>query len=174
MQWVFYLFSAFTLVVYSIGLRQVNKPNLLSFSLVLVIFTLDTALTCFFTVWFSAAWFSAEAQEFTDPKSTTIQSAGAAIGPGKELNPRGKTLESQSASQSYEFFFTILFTVITLVARFYFNFIMVAFVQRLLRHPKYMVDQDDVEQNLKNRSFFQRWWIKSEKSCYKFCRRYLA
>lgn len=176
MQWCFYSLSVLTLLVYLSGLWQIRKPNPLTYSLVLVVFTIDTLLNCFFTIWFSAQWFSIE--ENDDNKgavgTSKLQSAGRALGPAKELNRRNNSLASQSASQGYEYTMTMLFTVLTLAVRFYFNFILAAFVQQMLRHPKYIVDKDDVEQDLKNKSLFRRLCIKSEKWCYNACQRALA
>ena len=175
MQWVLYLTSIITVIVYSVGLSSIYKPSVLSYSLILLTFTTDTLVTCFFTLWFSGQWFSAKNSELTDPNSTTLQSSAGNNSPsGNLISKRGDTLSSQSASQGTEYFFTILVTIFALATRFYFNFIIMAFVQRLLRHPKYVVDQDDVEQDLKHRGFLRRWWIRAETHSYKICRRYLA
>ncbi|SCU85806.1 LAME_0D02916g1_1 [Lachancea meyersii CBS 8951] len=170
MQWLLYVSSILALGVYSQALKQVYSPQLLMFSLAVVVYSVDTVLTCFFTVWFSGQWFSSKHSEFTDPNSQTHQSDTSA----SQLNTRGNTQKSQSASQSAEFFFTILITVLALASRFYFNSILMAFVQRLLRHPKYIVDIDDIEQDLKNKNWFARCWIKAQHISYKWCRQNLA
>ncbi|SCU93271.1 LAMI_0E13784g1_1 [Lachancea mirantina] len=172
LQWVLYLFSAFTLVVYAIGLSKTYKPDVLTFSLVVALFTLDTVLTCLFTLWFSNDWFSrGSGLEESRPE---LQNPGSALGPPPELVKRGSSLASQSASQGYEHSVTILFTILTLAARFYFNAILLAFLQRLLRHPKYMLDFDELQQDMKNKSFLQRYWRKCQLKCYYLCRQYLA
>ncbi|SCU79826.1 LADA_0B03378g1_1 [Lachancea dasiensis] len=169
MQWLLYVVSIIAVIVYSLALTQVYKPQLLMYSLTVVVFTIDTALTCFFTLWFSGQWFSAKHHEMTDPSSQTHQS-----GSPESKYARGENLASQSASQTAEFFFTMLVTLLALSWRFYFNFIILAFVQRLFRHPKYMVDLNDVEQDLKNKSQLAKCWYKSECICYKWCKHYLA
>ncbi|SCV06110.1 LANO_0H22320g1_1 [Lachancea nothofagi CBS 11611] len=171
MQWLLYLSSVCTVLVYSSALVQIYKPQLLMYSLTLVVFCADTVLTCFFTLWFSGQWFSAQHGELTDPNSQTQQSQTPEL---QSKYKRGDTLDSQSASQSAEFFLTILITLLALASRFYFNFIIMAFVQRLFRHPKYIVDVNDVEQDLKHKNLLQRWWLKAQHASYKLCRRYLA
>lgn len=164
MQWISYLWSVFTLIVFAQGLYIIHKPNLMVFSQILVYFSADTLLTCFFTLYFSAEWFSmanAEKNEST-------------VGVTKPHNKRSSDLASQGASERYEYTTTLLFTLVTLLFRLYFNFILASFVQELLRHPKYMVDQDDVEQDLKHKPVWTRWWIKSQKFCYKVCRHTLV
>ncbi|CAR24448.1 Kei1p [Lachancea thermotolerans CBS 6340] len=174
MQWVLYLTSVFTLVVYSLGLTTVYKPKLQTYAFVLLTFTADTLITCFFTLWFSGMWFAAKESELSDPSSATQQTSGGISSGSKLLTARGETLSSQSASQATEYFFTILVSLIALVSRFYFNFIILAFVQRLFRHPKYLVDQDDVDQDLKHKKLWQRWWIRAENWSYRVCHHYLA
>ncbi|KAL3235081.1 hypothetical protein RNJ44_02869 [Nakaseomyces bracarensis] len=164
MQWVSYIWSVFTLIVFAQGLYLIHKPNLMVFSQILVYFTADTALTCFFTLWFSAQWFNMANEEKHE----------SAVGVSNNYNKRSSDLASQGASESYEYTTTLLFTLITLMFRLYFNFILASFVQELLRHPKYMVDQDDVEQDLKHKPLWTRWWIKSQKFCYKVCRHTLV
>ncbi|KTB14351.1 Inositol phosphorylceramide synthase regulatory subunit KEI1 [Nakaseomyces glabratus] len=161
MQWISYLWSVFTLIVFSQGLFMIHKPKLIVFSQILVYFTADTVLTCFFTLWFSAQWF----QSANEEKHET----SAPVGVSQNYR-RSTDLASQGASERYEYTVTMLFTLVTLMFRMYFNFILASFVQELLRHPKYMVDQDDVEQDLKNKSAIKRWWIKSQKFYYKLCR----
>lgn len=159
MQWVSYLWSVLTLVVYAQGLYMIHKPKLMVFSQIVVFFTVDTFLTCFFTLYFSAEWFSI---------------ANAEKNANNDLHKRNPDLASQGASERYEYATTLMFTLVTLLFRLYFNFILASFVQELLRHPKYMVDQDDVEQDLKHKPAWLRWWIKSQKFCYKVCRRTLV
>ncbi|SCU85233.1 LAFA_0D14598g1_1 [Lachancea sp. 'fantastica'] len=170
MQWLLYLTSILQLVVYSAALKQIYAPQVLNFAMTLVVYTTDTVLTCLFTLWFSGQWFSAKNSEFDDPNSQTHQSAI----PGSQLKIRGDSLSSQSASQSTEFFFTILLTLLALASRFYFNSILFAFVQGLIRHPKYTLDIDDIEQNLKNKNWLVRNWKKAQYTSYKWCRHYLA
>ncbi|CCF58544.1 hypothetical protein KAFR_0E03930 [Kazachstania africana CBS 2517] len=160
MQWVFYLWSTVTLFVFAQGLFEIHKPNILTFSQIFVFYSIDTLCNCFFTLWFTGDWFNVESQ------------TEAAV--GSTITKRTEDISSQGASQGYEYSMTIFITLTSLVFRFYFNFILASFVQELLRHPKYMFDQDDIEQDLKNKSIWKRWWLKCQKSCYKLCKNLLA
>ncbi|CCD23599.1 Kei1p NDAI_0B05660 [Naumovozyma dairenensis CBS 421] len=161
MQWVAYLWSIFCLIIFAQGLYQIHKPTLLTFSQITVFFTLDTLFTCFFTLWFTAQWFQGSEGESAVQTSTGVQK-------------RDTSLASQGATAGYEYFVTMLITFITLTFRFYFNCILASFVQELLSNPKFMIDQDDVEQDLKNKSMVKRWWIKNEKFCYRLCKSVLS
>lgn len=156
MQWISYMWSIFTLIIFAQGLYEIHKPTLLTFSQILVFYSLDTILTCLFTLWFTAIWFGNDTTET------------------KSMEKRGETLESQGATQIYEYGITMLFTWVTLIFRLYFNFIFASFVQDLLTNPKFMIDQDDVAQDLKNKPFWKRWWIKSQKDSFKLCKRLLV
>ncbi|CCC70821.1 hypothetical protein NCAS_0F03370 [Naumovozyma castellii] len=156
-QWVFYLWSIFTLIIFAQGLYEIHKPTLLTFSQILVFYSLDTICTCIFTLWFTSQWFQ------TEPTGTE-----------EALQRRNESLESQGATEAYEYMMTIFITLVTLTFRLYFNCLLAAFVQELLHHPKYLVDQDDVEQDLKNKPVWKRWWIKNQKWSYKVCSHLLA
>ena len=172
MQWIAYLWSVFTLIVFSQGLYLIHKPNLLVFSQICVLYTIDTISTCFFTLWFTTQWFTLEDTGNGDG-NTTLQGINSnSISTGK-LTARGTDISKQSATESYEYSMTILITLVSLIFRFYFNFILASFVQELLHHPKYLVDRDDVEQDLKNKPVWKRLWAKSQKACYKLCKNLL-
>ncbi|AJU74323.1 CRE_collapsed_G0012160.mRNA.1.CDS.1 [Saccharomyces cerevisiae] len=166
MQWIAYLWSVFTLIVFSQGLYLIHKPNLLVFSQICVLYTIDTISTCFFTLWFTTQWFTLEDTANIDGNNA-LQSNPISTG---KLTERGIDISKQSATESYEYTMTILITLVSLIFRFYFNFILASFVQELLHHPKYLVDRDDVEQNLKNKPIWKRLWAKSQKGCYKLCK----
>ncbi|CAI4056239.1 hypothetical protein SUVC_02G4810 [Saccharomyces uvarum] len=175
MQWVAYLWSVFTLIVFAQGLYLIHKPNLLVFSQICVLYTVDTICTCFFTLWFTTQWFTLEgnASIVADASSTATQTINYnPIATGK-LTARSTDTSGQGASESYEYSITILITLVSLIFRFYFNFILASFVQELLHHPKYLVDRDDVEQDLKNKPIWKRLWAKSQKGCYKLCKNLL-
>ncbi|AJU91682.1 Kei1p [Saccharomyces cerevisiae YJM1311] len=169
MQWIAYLWSVFTLIVFSQGLYLIHKPNLLVFSQICVLYTIDTISTCFFTLWFTTQWFTLEDTANIDGNNA-LQSNPISTG---KLTERGIDISKQSATESYEYTMTILITLVSLIFRFYFNFILASFVQELLHHPKYLVDGDDVEQNLKNKPIWKRLWAKSQKGCYKLCKNLL-
>ncbi|AHY75322.1 AQG_2a_G0012390.mRNA.1.CDS.1 [Saccharomyces cerevisiae] len=169
MQWIAYLWSVFTLIVFSQGLYLIHKPNLLVFSQICVLYTIDTISTCFFTLWFTTQWFTLEDTANIDGNNA-LQSNPISTG---KLTERGIDISKQSATESYEYTMTILITLVSLIFRFYFNFILASFVQELLHHPKYLVDRDDVEQNLKNKPIWKRLWAKSQKGCYKLCKNLL-
>lgn len=159
MQWISYLWSLFTLIVYAQGLYQIHKPRLYPFSQILTVFTLDTVVSCLFTLWFTAIWFG------TDNVDGVTTTAG--------LERRGESQASQGASASYEYVVTIVITMVSVVFRLYYNFVLASFVQELLRNPKFLVDQDDVAQDLKNKNVVTRYWIKSQRVSYHWCRRFL-
>ncbi|QLG72062.1 hypothetical protein HG535_0C04160 [Zygotorulaspora mrakii] len=159
MQWVMYLWSIATLCVYAQGLFQKHRPKLLTFSQIFVTFSIDTILTCLFTLWFTHSWYSLEGS--SKENSSTGTSDGI-----QEAN--------QGASQAVEYGATLFITLVSLISKLYFNFLLASYVQELLLHPKYMVDQDDVEQDLKHQRPWKRWWIKSQKICYKFSKNLLA
>ena len=169
MQWIAYLWSVFTLIVFSQGLYLIHKPNLLVFSQICVLYTIDTISTCFFTLWFTTQWFTLEDTANIDGNNA-LQSNPISTG---KLTERGIDISKQSATESYEYTMTILITLVSLIFRFYFNFILASFVQELLHHPKYLVDRDDVEQNLKNKPIWKRLWAKSQKGCSKLCKNLL-
>ncbi|CAI4368900.1 BTE_collapsed_G0012190.mRNA.1.CDS.1 [Saccharomyces cerevisiae] len=169
MQWIAYLWSVFTLIVFSQGLYLIHKPNLLVFSQICVLYTIDTISTCFFTLWFTTQWFTLEDTANIDGNNA-LQSNPISTG---KLTERGIDISKQSATESYEYSMTILITLVSLIFRFYFNFILASFVQELLHHPKYLVDRDDVEQNLKNKPIWKRLWAKSQKGCSKLCKNLL-
>ncbi|CCE63270.1 hypothetical protein TPHA_0E01770 [Tetrapisispora phaffii CBS 4417] len=156
-QWVSYLWSSFTLLIYAQGLFQVHHPNLLTYCQILITYSFDTICTCFFTIYFCSHWFTEESNAGDNINSSTTVDK-----------------YNQGASESKEFFWTMTLTLIALVSRFYFNFILASFTQQLFLHPKYMIDQDDVEQDLKNKSIIVQWWIKSKKRCYYTSKRFLA
>lgn len=162
MQWVMYLWSVISLVVFTQGLYQIHKPSLLTFSQIFVTFSIDTLFTCFFTIWFTAQWYTLE----DTANNTGIDEYQKPVGNNQEQN--------QGASETVEYGITMLITLVSLVSKLYFNFLLASYVQELLLHPKYMVDQDDVEQDLKHQSIWKRWWIKSQRSCYKLSKNLLA
>lgn len=172
-QWTFYIWSVFCLLVFIAGLRQVYKPNVLTMSAVTFVFSMDTVVSCIYCLWFTAVWFSQEGAS----DNPALKSAGSALGPAHEgIAPRALTTTtdtSKSASTGYEFFFIMLYTLIPLAARFYFNFIIIAFQQQLIHSGKYSFDQNDVEVNLHNRNFFFRCKYRFEKWCFYLCKRYL-
>lgn len=158
MQWALYLWSIFTLAIYAQGLFLYKKPNLLAFSQIFVTFSIDTLLTCLFTLWFTREWYTLE------DNTTTQKSIAAAA----EREP------TQGASQSFEYGITMFITLVSLICRLYFNFLLASFVQELLLHPRYMLDNDDVEQELKIQPAWKRVWIKSQRSCFRFTRTLLT
>lgn len=159
MQWILYIWSIITLCIYAQGLFQIHKPNLLTYSQIFVTFSIDTVLTSLFTVWFTNSWYSLE-------DNNKENYAGQNSGSIENIN--------QGASPTFEYGVTLFITLASLCARLYFNFLLASYVQELLLHPRFMVDQDDVEQDLKHQRPWKRWWIKSQKFCYKFSKNLLA
>ncbi|CAB4253756.1 similar to Saccharomyces cerevisiae YDR367W KEI1 Component of inositol phosphorylceramide (IPC) synthase [Maudiozyma barnettii] len=166
MQGVSYLWSIFTLIVFAQGLYEIRKPTLLTFSQIFVFYSIDTVCTCFFTLWFTRVWFGVESSESANASDANVAGSG--------YSKRGADIASQGASQAYEYAITMLITWVSLIFRLYFNFILASFVKELLSNPKFMIDQDDVAQDLKNKMFYKRWWVKLQKNSYKLCRRLLV
>lgn len=140
------------------GLYQIHKPTVLTFSHIFVTFLIDIFVTCLFTVWFTTEWYS---QEGNNPKVEDTKSSYSDAPVDNSIK-----IVNQGASERIEYGVTIFITVISLAAKLYFAFLLASFVQELLLHPKYMLDQDDVEQDLKHQPLWKRWWIKSQKACY--------
>ncbi|QLL33188.1 hypothetical protein HG536_0E00990 [Torulaspora globosa] len=157
-QWLLYIWSIITLIICAQGLYQVHKPSVLTFSHIFVTFVIDTAVTCLFSVWFTAQWYSLEGNSGSTDKTKSSYS--------EDPVDYSTKISDQGASESFEYGVTIFITVLSLAAKLYFTFLMASFVQELLLHPRYMLDQDDVEQDLKNQSSWKRWWVKSQKICY--------
>lgn len=167
MQWVFYLWSVAMLLIYINGLSHIYKPKLMTYCLLLVAFTLDTILSCFFTLWFTKEWFTEE--------DNSIYNGKLSISPVNliDMTKRNIDTTSQSATQQYEYFATIFLILLTISTRFYSNFIIASFVQKILLHPKYSVDISDIDRSLKGKNIIRQWFIKVEIWCYYICRYYL-
>lgn len=157
-QWLLYIWSIATLIICAQGLYQIHKPNVLTFSHIFVTFVIDLVVTCLFTVWFTAEWYGSEGNNPSTEDTKSSYSDAAVDYSTKIVN--------QGASEGFEYGVTIFITVVSLAAKLYFTFLLASFVQELLLHPRYMLDQDDVEQDLKHQSLWKRWWIKSQKTCY--------
>lgn len=161
MQWISYLWCVITLIIYSQGLYQIHKPQLYTFSQIFVTFTFDSIITLIFTLWFTSNWFNIDNNSNMDVNIINL------------LNKRGESQASQGASAQYEYVITIMITMVSILFRLYYNCVLASFVQELLRNPKFLVDQDDVAQDLKNKNIIIRFWIKSQRISYHWCRRFL-
>lgn len=155
LQWISYLWSFMTLIVYVQGLYMVHHPQLYPYCQILATYTIDSAVTCIFTLCFTTVWF----QNDNTPSD------------GKSANEGNK----QGASEGYEYGVSMLITLISLIARFYYNFVLASFVNALLRNPRFLVDdeQDDVLQDLKNQPIWRRWWLATQRTSFRVCRRML-
>ncbi|AMD21605.1 HFL251Cp [Eremothecium sinecaudum] len=152
-QWFFYVWSCVVLLVYLKGISQIYKPTLPTTCLVLMSYSADTILSCIFTIYFTNYWFSKE--------------GSAAVADVETAN------QPSSASQSYEYNGTLVFTLFTLAARFYSNFLIAAFVQRMMKQDRFIPDDNDIDLNLKSKPVLHRAYLKLQRSCYHFCRYYL-
>ncbi|AET39774.1 Kei1p Ecym_4762 [Eremothecium cymbalariae DBVPG len=174
-QWGFYVWSFAALLVFTKGLSQVYKPKLMTYCMVLTVYSLDTVLACFFAVLFTGDWFSKE-----DTSSGSNPVSGKGIGvvdvgkSGTQNFAYRRTVDdTQSASTHYEYSSTILLTLIVSALRFYSNFIIASFVRRMMKQNRYITEPDDVEYDLKNTSVAYRAYVSTQRWCYYFCRRYL-
>lgn len=166
MQWVMYTWSILALIVYAQGLFKIHKPNVLTFSHIFVTFIADTVFASFFTLWFTIQWYSLEGNS-SNIEETKSSYSEAPVDYSSQIAHQG-------ASDAFEYGVTMVAAVVSLAEKLYFTFLVASFVQELLLHPKYMLDQDDVEQDLKHQPFWKRWWTKTQKSCYKFAKSFLA
>ncbi|CCH58444.1 hypothetical protein TBLA_0A06520 [Henningerozyma blattae CBS 6284] len=147
-QWVLYTWSIVCLAIYAQGLAKVHRPTLYTFSQVFIFFSVDTLLTCAFTVYFTHEWFAA---------NTTTRPPAA-----------------QGASDAYEYSVSLLVTLASLVSRLYFNFIVGSFLQELFFRPAYTLDTDEVETELRHSSLLRRLWLQNQHYCYILSRRILS
>lgn len=168
LQWLFYLWSFVTLLVYLHGLMQIYQPRLAAYCLVLVVYSTDTILTCLYTLWFTRGWFIDG-----DVGVTATAKEDDADATQGSVTVENEPVSHQSASKSYEYAFTMAFTLFALSLRFYSNFLIASFVQRMFQHNKFAAGCDDVEQDLKHKSVAYRAYAKMQRWCYFLCRRYL-
>lgn len=159
MQVIAYSWSIFCLIVYSQGLQETHKPTLYTFSQIFVTFSIDTLLTCILTIYFTKDWFS-------NPENM-LKRRGTSNIPTNQHKTHG-------ASEEYEYSATLVITLVALISRLYYNFIFGSFLQELFFRPIYLVDQDDVQQGLRDKSILQKLWTKNKNLCYRISKRILA
>lgn len=159
-QWLTYIWSIFTLIVYTQGLFHISNPNVYTFSQIFTIFSLDTIFTFLVTIYFSISWFGGS-HEYKGLASDSRTQEDI------ELSKK------QGASTSYELFLVITMTVMTLIARLYYNVIIASFVQKLFFSPKFVVDRDEIEQDFQNKNKFKKFWWKFQKICFNISSRIL-
>lgn len=194
MQWIFYLFQFFTLLIYSKALSQVYEPHLVYYSFTLLTFICDTFFTLFFTIFFTAEWYGgASSVTANSGNSGTYQrwlsirdtadvavaaAAAAAVAPtDPQSSSSASSVGSAAASLSYEYFSTVFIIILGVTGRLYINFLLLSFVKKLFQTPKYIIDENDevndVSLNLKNKNYFTQYMYKVQKKCYNFCKKIL-
>lgn len=121
----------------------------MAFSPVVVGFVFDSAISVIFILYFAYQWVFHE--------DVTIETI-----PGQDY--------SKSASQNYEYGVTFLTAFGTQLVRTYFAIIAVSFYRKLTKVASIQgeLNVDDVELDLKNKRFYQRWIYKVQYQCYKF------
>lgn len=149
-QWLLYITSILIVPCYAIGFRHIQKPKILEFAPILVLYTIDSLTSLGFIVWFLAEWLINE-----DVKIEKIE--------GEDY--------SKSASQGYEYGWIFLTTIGINVSRVYFNLILLSFYKKLIRFNKLQgieTLQNGEELDLKNQYFWVRWNYKFQKFSYNF------
>ncbi|CCH62143.1 hypothetical protein TBLA_0G02010 [Henningerozyma blattae CBS 6284] len=144
-QWLTYIWSIFTLLIYTQGMFHIKKPNVYLFSQIFTIFSLDTIFTLFLTLYFALDWFSSD--------HSNKQSENSLQRTEKDI----ELSQKQGASSTYELFLIVIVTLFTLISRCYYNLVLASFLHKLFINPKFIIDQDDVETDLKNKSFFKKF-----------------
>lgn len=132
-QWVYYLASTVFLCFFLVGFQSVTHPDINTFSLVVMLYLVDTLAGCLFTVYFVWFWFANESKEKT-PEKPAVESAQLAQRLVKRVS---EDLASQSASESYELFVTVTMTLLTTAVRFYFTLVMLSFFKEMVSQSKY-------------------------------------
>ncbi|KAH3687998.1 hypothetical protein WICPIJ_000992 [Wickerhamomyces pijperi] len=149
LQWVFYLVSIIVIPFYGEAFSTILKPSLLTFAPVVMGFVVDSLISAIFILYFAFQWVYLE-----DVKIEQV--------PGQDY--------SKSASQSYEYGVTFFTALGTQLVRMYFAVLAVSFYRKLVKVASIQgeVNVDDVELDLKNKRFYQRWIYKVQYQCYKF------
>lgn len=148
MQWLFYLYSSLVVPFYVSALLNVLKPNVLQNAGIVVLFTIDSFMTIFYTLYFAFQWFFNEDVTFEEL-------------PGQDY--------SQSATQAYEYGWIFLSSISVIIFKLYFNLIIISFYKKLLKFNKSQSIPDvdsDSELNLKNLPLWKRWVFKFQYWCY--------
>lgn len=160
-QWVYYLFSLAIVPFYISALRSLSKPRPGVFSLATCLYALDTFTSILFTIYFSYFWW---VHESSDAPPVEVIGDNDSFGVAKRLD--GVDLTSQSASNAYEIFLTVVSTVGVNVLRSYFTLVLVAFTMRLIKASRNEEFQDLGSVQGK----FQIWRHKMESRALDFCR----
>jgi len=144
-QWFYFLTSTVVLVFFLVGFRSVHHPNINTFSLVIMIYFIDTFSGCIFTAYFIWFWFTNETKASEGSENTASSDSSKSSNVGNDavdeviklVKRVSDDLSSQSASESYELFMTVILTLLTTVFRFYFLLIMLSFFKQMVLQSKY-------------------------------------
>lgn len=120
-QWLYNMLAITTLPIYIPALIHLNNKenNVRKMSLATVVYTLDTLIGLFYTVYFTFFWFSSE--------------DGSVKVNERSYTPDTPDLSAQSASEGRELFVTFSLTLAITVIRLYFNLVVVSFTKALLK-----------------------------------------
>jgi hypothetical protein len=120
-QWLYNMLAISTLPIYIPALIHLNnkEKNIRKMSLATVVYTLDTLIGLFYTVYFIFFWFSSEDDSVKVNK--------------RSYTPDTPDLSGQSASEGRELFVTFSLTLAITVIRLYFNLVVISFTKALLK-----------------------------------------
>lgn len=148
-QWIFYIASICCVYYYGVGLSTVLRPKVRHYAAIVVIYTLDTFASALFIAWFAVEWIYYE-----DVKLEIKQ--------GQDY--------SKSATQGYEYGWITLVTLAVIVARCYFNLVLLSFYKKMIKYNKNLglpIIESDIDLDLKNQPKWKQVLYKFEHACYK-------
>ncbi|KAK6202424.1 Inositolphosphorylceramide synthase subunit Kei1-domain-containing protein [Scheffersomyces amazonensis] len=161
-QWLYNMLSILTLPFYISALLNLkSKPrNARKISLASLIYTVDTLVGLFFTIYFILFWFSVE--DVTQSSGDYVKRALDDLTPGSGgiisdklagsvSSTSSSDLSSQSASLVRELYVIFSSTIVITVVRIYFNLVIISFTKALLKqdlndrkyHERLNGDDDD-------------------------------
>lgn len=155
MQWLFYLYSIVVVPFYVIGFKNITKPKVLEHAPIVVIYSIDTLVSLFYTLYFAAQWLI-----FEDVKLEIV--------PGQDY--------SQSATQGYEYGWIFFLTLAVNAARVYFTIVLLSFYKKLVKFKQSQgidILENDIDLDLKSKPFYSQWYHKISYQSYRFLKDHL-
>lgn len=153
LQWLFNVLALITVPFYARALANLKiKPkNGRSTSLACIVYTLDTLVGLFYTLYFTFLWFSEEGALEKRELNSTIANTVASVVTSTPIDTAEKLVQtSQSASQARELFFTFAGTILLTALRLYFNLVIISFTSKLLKQlrneAQYGKDDDEIDE----------------------------
>lgn len=147
----------------------INKISFLT-----VLYNIDTVLSLLFTLYFSWFWFSGTAElqdsevadsirdDISKPKQSPVAAAPyakreniALLGAAILARAVDTNTSSESASTTYETFFTVSSILAVSIIRIYFDLILLSFTRTLIKGAKYNSVNDDDDDEYMNTDFLK-------------------